>query len=39
LLTLGKTTTRFDAGEVIWQFVSNHTSPARERLLADQLLV
>ena len=39
LVTLGKTTNRFDAGEVIWQFVSNHASPARERLLADQLAV
>jgi polyhydroxybutyrate depolymerase len=39
LLTLGKTTTRFDAGEVIWEFVANHSAPARQRLLADQLPV
>jgi poly(3-hydroxybutyrate) depolymerase len=37
LPTLGKNTTRFDAGEVIWEFVASHSAPARERLLADQL--
>jgi polyhydroxybutyrate depolymerase len=36
---LGKTSRRFDAGEVIWQFVSTHATPARDRLLADQLSV
>jgi len=39
LVTLGKTTTRFDAGEVIWEFVASHSAPARERLLAERLPV
>ena len=37
LPTLGKTTHHFDAGEVIWEFVASHSSPAQKRLLADQL--
>ena len=30
---LGRTSTRFDAGEVIWQFVASHFYPASERRL------
>ncbi|MFZ0995799.1 MAG: PHB depolymerase family esterase [Candidatus Dormiibacterota bacterium] len=37
LPTLGKTTSHFDAGEVIWEFVASHSSAAHQRLLADQL--